>query len=126
MSTYPEDVPRSEPAPAGEGRGGTLYRAERTGRLGPRQIRGARFRATRFGRRGVDPDEVRRFLARVAAEVCELHAELADARDESNHLRVVLRDWQSRYPAGNGRRAAYDRSSRPGIVPNQSRRYDGA
>ena len=87
--------------PAGERCGGTVYRAERSGRLGPRQIRGARFTVRRFGRRGVDPDEVRRFLARVADEVGDLHAELAATRDEANRLRFALREWQAGFPYGN-------------------------
>jgi DivIVA domain-containing protein len=126
MPTYPEDVPCSELAPAGERCGGTVYRAERSGRLGPRQIRGARFTVRRFGRRGVDPDEVRRFLARVADEVCELHAELAAVRDEANRLRFALGEWQAGFPYGNERRTGYGRGSRSGRVPNQSRGYDGA
>ncbi|MFD0819462.1 DivIVA domain-containing protein, partial [Micromonospora zhanjiangensis] len=101
------------------------YRAERSGRLGPRQIRGARFTVRRFGRRGVDPDEVRRFLARVADEVSDLHAELAASRDEANWLRFALREWQAGFPYGNERRTDYGRASRPGLVPRQPRRYDG-
>jgi DivIVA domain-containing protein len=105
---------------------GTVYRAERSGRLGPRQIRGARFTVRRFGRRGVDPDEVRRFLARVAAEVGDLHVELAAVRDEANRLRFALREWQAGFPYGNERRTDYGRGSRSDNLPKQTRRYDGA
>ncbi|MEH1015269.1 DivIVA domain-containing protein [Micromonospora sp. CPCC 206060] len=50
--------------------GGTVY--SRREALGPRQIRNAGFGWTRWGRRGLDPVEVRRFLTRVAAEVADL------------------------------------------------------
>ncbi|GAB3806900.1 DivIVA domain-containing protein [Micromonospora zhanjiangensis] len=116
----------SDLEPAGERCGGTVYRAERSGRLGPRQIRGARFTARRFGRRGVDPDEVRRFLARVADEVGDLHTELSAARDEANRLRFALREWQAGFPYGNERPTRYDRNERSGILPRQPRRYGGA
>ncbi len=100
--------------PMGERCGGPVY--PRPSLLGPRQIRGARFGRTRFGRRGLDPDQVRRFLARVAEEVAVLQAEVDRVRQESGRLRAVLREWQTRY--GN------QRPSYGGRHPQQSGRHE--
>jgi DivIVA domain-containing protein len=124
MSEYGTDRPALRPVR--DSCGGTIYRAERSGRLGPRQIRGARFTVRRFGRHGVDPEEVRRFLARVAGEVGELHTELTAARQEADRLRFALREWQTAFPYSNERRTGYDRPPRSEIVPRQPRRYGGA
>ncbi|GAA3738245.1 hypothetical protein GCM10022225_21500 [Plantactinospora mayteni] len=62
------------------------------------QIRFQRFSGVR---RGLDPEEVRTFLYRVADEFAEVRAELARTRTENNRIKSALRDWQSRYrPAG--------------------------
>jgi DivIVA domain-containing protein len=82
---------------AGDRCGGTVY--TRPELLGPRQIRNARFTESRFGRRGLDPGEVRRFLARVAAEVADLQAEVTRVREESHRIKEAMRRWQSRHAA---------------------------
>ncbi len=66
-----------------------------------RGIRAARFGRVRFGKRGLDPDEVRQFLTRVALEVANLQAELDRVRQEAGRIRTALREWQTRY--GNQR-----------------------
>ncbi len=92
-------VPHVPGEPVGERCGGPVF--QRPVRLGPRQIRGARFGWVRFGKRGLDPDEVRQFLTRVASEVANLQAELDRVRQESGRIRAALREWQTRY--GNQR-----------------------
>jgi DivIVA domain-containing protein len=61
------------------------------------QIRGHQFSAAR---RGLDPNEVRRFLYQVADELTDLRAELSRTRTENNRIKAALRDWQSRYARG--------------------------
>ncbi|MBO4206530.1 DivIVA domain-containing protein [Micromonospora echinofusca] len=78
--------------------GGTVY--SRREALGPRQIRNAGFSWARWGRRGLDPAEVRRFLNRVAAEVADLQAEVVRVRQESARIREAMRRWQSRQASG--------------------------
>ncbi|MEU8186497.1 DivIVA domain-containing protein [Micromonospora carbonacea] len=46
----------------------------------PWQVRTQRFRAARFGRRGLDPGEVRAFLDRLATELTAQHEALRAAR----------------------------------------------
>ncbi|MGI5145928.1 DivIVA domain-containing protein [Plantactinospora sp. CA-294935] len=58
------------------------------------QIRFQRFSGVR---RGLDPEEVRTFLYRVADEFAEVRAELARTRTENNRIRSALRDWQAHY-----------------------------
>ncbi|MEV0326459.1 DivIVA domain-containing protein [Micromonospora echinospora] len=82
--------------------GGAVY--TRRGLLGPRQIRNAHFRWSRLGRRGFDPDEVRGFLVRVAAEVADLQAEIARVREESGRIREAMRRWQARQASGRNER----------------------
>ena len=88
------------------------------GRLGPREVRSKRFSFRRFGRRGCDPDEVRGFLGRVAAEIIALRAELAGVRAENIRMRAALAQWQARY-------AAWPEPVNP-VVSNSSRRYGRA
>lgn len=58
--------------------------------LRPWQVSGARFRTTRFGRRGLDPDEVYAFLVRVAGDLAAAHLDLD--RSRRNAGRAVGRD----------------------------------
>lgn len=95
--------------------GGTAY--QRPTPLGPRQIRAARFGLTRIGRRGLDPDEVRRFLGRVAGDFARLQAEVDRLRHESARMRSALRDWQSRY--GNQGRFPHTGTSASPRVPGR-------
>ncbi|GIG85415.1 DivIVA domain-containing protein [Plantactinospora endophytica] len=62
--------------------------------LTPGQIRFQRFSGVR---RGLDPEEVRTFLYRVADEFTEVRTELARTRTENNRIRNALRDSQSRH-----------------------------
>ncbi|WDZ85625.1 DivIVA domain-containing protein [Micromonospora cathayae] len=91
-----------EQGQASERCGGTVY--VRRGLLGPRQIRNASFKWSRFGRRGFDPAEVREFLARVAVEVADLQAEIVRVREESGRLRNVIRRWHDRPASGRNER----------------------
>ena len=107
MSTYAE--------------GGTLVgESAPSARLGPREIRSKRFSIRRFGRRGFDPDEVRGFLGRVAAEIIALKAELAGVRAENVRMRTALAQRQVRYPARP--EAANPMVANPAMA-NASRRY---
>lgn len=86
--------------PAGEGQGGgTVYRTAAPDRLSPGDIQARRFTLTRLGRRGLDPDEVHQFLARVAADLAAVYAELATAREETDRVKDALRDWQAQHSA---------------------------
>ncbi|MFY1691854.1 DivIVA domain-containing protein [Plantactinospora sp. WMMB782] len=57
-------------------------------------------RSIRFGRgswrRGLDPDEVYRFLARLADEVDLLRRDVRVARADADRVKVALRSWQTR------------------------------
>ncbi|MFD6635094.1 DivIVA domain-containing protein [Micromonospora chalcea] len=46
-------------------------------------------------RRGVDPDQVRQFQARVADELTELHRQVRLLAQENDRLKRALRDWQA-------------------------------
>lgn len=48
-------------------------------------------------RRGLDPDEVRSFLHRVADDLVDLRAELDRTRAENDQVKRDLRAWQSRF-----------------------------
>ncbi|WP_433457634.1 DivIVA domain-containing protein [Micromonospora sp. CA-248212] len=71
----------SQPLPAG-------YPA----RLTPYEVRTREFAARR---RGVDPDEVREFQARVADELSTLNETVRLLSQENTRLGRALRDWQS-------------------------------
>ncbi|MCW3843186.1 DivIVA domain-containing protein [Micromonospora yasonensis] len=78
-------------------RGGpsTCYRSSTYVPLLPWQVRQRRFRATRLGRRGLDPGEVREFLDRVADDLAAAYRALGDSRQESARIKDALRRWQS-------------------------------
>ncbi|MFI7437670.1 DivIVA domain-containing protein [Micromonospora haikouensis] len=67
----------------------------------PWQVRTQRFRAARFGRRGLDPGEVRAFLDRLATELTAQHEALRAARLEVARL------------GGEVRRLRAERARRP-------------
>jgi DivIVA domain-containing protein len=76
---------------------GAAYRSASYAPLRPWQVRGRRFHSTgRFGRRGLDPDEVHEFLDRVATDLTALYDQLAHSRDETIRIKEALRQWQSR------------------------------
>ncbi|MBE1489015.1 DivIVA domain-containing protein [Plantactinospora soyae] len=66
-------------------------------------MRERRFRPARFGKRGLDPAEVREFLERVAVDLAAVHDALARSQQETARLGETLRRWQSRQ-AGTGNR----------------------
>ncbi|MCZ7375957.1 MULTISPECIES: DivIVA domain-containing protein [Micromonospora] len=74
---------------------GTLYDGTRLARLHPSQVRDRQFSTVGFGRRGLDPREVRRFLHRVALELATLHHDVARLGEENARIKRALRDWQS-------------------------------
>jgi DivIVA domain-containing protein len=63
----------------------------------PWQVRERRFRPARFGKRGLDPAEVREFLERVAGDLAAVHDALARSQQETAKLGEALRRWQSRH-----------------------------
>ncbi|MBX7268226.1 DivIVA domain-containing protein [Micromonospora sp. Llam7] len=73
---------------------GTVYRSAPP-RLHPRHVRDRQFSVVGFGRRGLDPQEVRHFLRRVALELATLHEDVARLNDENSRIKRALRDWQS-------------------------------
>jgi DivIVA domain-containing protein len=78
-------------------RGATHYRSASYTPLRPWHVRGRRFHTVgRFGRRGLDPDEVQEFLDRVATDLNTLYADLARSREETVRIKQALRQWQSR------------------------------
>ncbi|MEV6814189.1 DivIVA domain-containing protein [Micromonospora sp. NPDC051296] len=64
-------------------------------RLHPRQVRDRQFSTVSFGRRGLDPQEVRQFLHRVALELATLHQDVNRLSEENTRIKRALRDWQS-------------------------------
>lgn len=73
----------------------TRYRATAHRPLWPSQVRQQRFPLTRFGRRGLDPQEVQEFLSRVAGDLAAAYDALAQSRDETHRVKEALRRWQS-------------------------------
>ncbi|MEU8262451.1 DivIVA domain-containing protein [Micromonospora sp. NPDC048999] len=73
---------------------GTVY-GSTPPRLHPRNVRDRQFSSVGFGRRGLDPQEVRRFLHRVALELATLHQDVARLNEENMRIKRALRDWQS-------------------------------
>ncbi|MBQ1010800.1 DivIVA domain-containing protein [Micromonospora sp. M51] len=74
---------------------GTPHGGARLARLHPSQVRDRQFTVVGFGRRGVDPAEVRRFLHRVALDLATLHHDVARLSEENARVKRALRDWQS-------------------------------
>ncbi|MEV0005763.1 DivIVA domain-containing protein [Micromonospora sp. NPDC050980] len=64
------------------------------GTLHPTVVRDRQFTVVGFGRRGLDPEEVRRFLCRVALELATLHDEMTRLADENTRIKRALREWQ--------------------------------
>nr|WP_255609681.1 DivIVA domain-containing protein [Micromonospora sp. PLK6-60] len=81
--------------PARAARPGANYRSSAYLPLLPWQVRERRFRRTRLGRRGLDPEEVGRFLDRVAGDLAAVHEALRDSRLETARIKDALRRWQS-------------------------------
>ena len=73
---------------------GTVY-TSRPPRLHPRHVRERQFATVGLGRRGLDPQEVRQFLHRVALELATLNQDMARLSDENTRIKRALRDWQS-------------------------------
>ncbi|WP_396888390.1 DivIVA domain-containing protein [Micromonospora craniellae] len=70
------------------------YRSAACPPLRPWQVRGWRFGAARFGRRGLDPDEVQEFLDRLADELGAVYDALGNSVEEAARCRNALRRWQ--------------------------------
>ncbi|MEU7844313.1 DivIVA domain-containing protein [Micromonospora sp. NPDC049114] len=68
------------------------------GRLHPRHVRDHQFATVGFGRRGLDPREVRRFLHRVALDLTALHHDLALLSEENARVKRALRARHSAWP----------------------------
>ncbi|MGK5444196.1 DivIVA domain-containing protein [Micromonospora sp. URMC 105] len=73
-------------------RGGQPYPAAHPGRWTPHEVRTREFAARR---RGVDPDEVREFQARVADELAMLNETVRLLSQENDRIKRALRDWQT-------------------------------
>ncbi|MDG4757748.1 DivIVA domain-containing protein [Micromonospora sp. WMMD710] len=73
-------------------RGGQPYPAGYPARLTPHEVRTREFAARR---RGVDPDEVREFQARVADELAMLNDTVRLLSQENDRIKRALRDWQT-------------------------------
>ncbi|MEU4553803.1 DivIVA domain-containing protein [Micromonospora violae] len=73
-------------------RGGRPYPAGYPGRLTPHEVRTREFAACR---RGVDPDEVREFQARVSDELAMLNETVRLLSQENDRVKRALRDWQT-------------------------------
>lgn len=70
----------------------------------PWQVRERRFRTVGFGRRGLDPTEVREFLERVAGDLSAVQQALARSQQETTRLGDMLRRWQARHAGPGDRR----------------------
>lgn len=75
--------------------GSTCYRSAAYHPLRPWQVRERRFRLSPLGRRGLDPQEVREFLDRVAGDLAVVYDALAESRREIDRIKTALRHWQS-------------------------------
>jgi DivIVA domain-containing protein len=64
-----------------------------TGPLSPGQVRAATFTRTPIGRRGVDEDEVVRYLDRLADEIATRDDAIGRLMHENRKLRHALREW---------------------------------
>jgi DivIVA domain-containing protein len=73
-------------------RGSQPHPAGYPARLTPYEVRTREFAARR---RGVDPDEVREFQARVADELTTLNETVRLLSRENDRLGRALRDWQA-------------------------------
>ncbi|WP_262011804.1 DivIVA domain-containing protein [Micromonospora sp. Mcm103] len=73
-------------------RSGRIYLTGLPARMTPHEIRTHAFDPRR---RGVDPDQVREFQARVADELTELHRQVRLLAQENDRLKRALRDWQT-------------------------------
>lgn len=87
----------------GQRLGSAVYRSSSVPRRSPRgrplwpsQVRSRRFSLVRFGRRGLDPEEVTAFLDRVAGDLAWAYAEVATLREQNKRIKDALRSWQSR------------------------------
>ncbi|MEV0154898.1 DivIVA domain-containing protein [Micromonospora sp. NPDC050686] len=75
-------------------RSGRLYGTGHPARLTPHEVRTRTFDPRR---RGVDPDQVREFLAQVADELTDLCRQVRLLSDENERLKRALCDWQTRH-----------------------------
>ena len=73
-------------------RSGRIYGTGLPARMTPHEVRTHDFDPRR---RGVDPDQVREFQARVADELTELHRQVRLLAQENDRLKRALRDWQT-------------------------------
>jgi cell division initiation protein len=71
-------------------------------RLTPEQIRTKQFTRTPIGRRGLDEDEVGRFMLRLADEMTALHQDLAGLWAENERLRNFYRERGEQADAQTG------------------------
>jgi DivIVA domain-containing protein len=72
--------------------------------LRPWQVR-ARCFATR--RNGLDPDEIRAFLHRVADELTVAQTALDAVLDENKRIKDTLREWQTAYASHTAARSPW-------------------
>lgn len=79
----------------------TEYGGRGVTRLGPDQVRSARFDPAPRRQVGLDPGQVYAFLAMVADELGYLHRDLVAVQAENERIKQSLRDWQRRH-AGCG------------------------
>ncbi|SDY69023.1 DivIVA domain-containing protein [Micromonospora pattaloongensis] len=75
----------------------TEYGRRNATRLGPDQVRRARFAPASRRRPGLEAEQVYAFLAMVADELGYLHRDLAVARAENERIKKGLRAWQSQH-----------------------------
>jgi DivIVA domain-containing protein len=106
--------------------GGGVYRSRRN-LLTPADIRRQCFPMTGFGRRGLDPEAVGRFLGRVEADLAALYREIVAARDEARYYRDTVAElraerWRLRTPWTQRPRNEY---RRPPMWPPYSPRRPG-
>ncbi|MEE3918087.1 DivIVA domain-containing protein [Micromonospora sp. BRA006-A] len=88
--------------------GSTCYRSSAYRPLRPWQVRERSFRPTPLGRRGLDPQEVREFLDRVAGDLAAVYDALAQSRRETDRIKNAPRRWQSEQAQARNERG-YDR-----------------
>ncbi|NBE84473.1 DivIVA domain-containing protein [Micromonospora rubida] len=106
--------------------GGAVYQSRRN-LLTPADVRWQDFPLTRFGRRGLDPEAVGRFLRRVEADLDTLYQEIVAARDEARHHRDAATElraerWRPREAWAQRPRGEY---RRPPMWPSYSPRQQG-
>ncbi|MEU8190834.1 DivIVA domain-containing protein [Micromonospora carbonacea] len=106
--------------------GGTREYQPKRNLLTPADVRWQEFPLTRFGRRGFDPEAVRRFLRRLEADLDALYRELVAAQDEARRHQAAAAELRAqRWRPDPSARRPRNEYRRPPLWPPYSPRRQG-